>query len=73
MHLYNKHGLNSGQELNSGEFRKGNLSGLLRDSSGSQFRALKRGESSTRSKENLVDMSITSIEFLQNSKGMTMK
>ena len=53
--------------MHSGEFKKGNLSGLLRDSSGSQFRMLKRGDSGTQSKENLVDMSMTSNELGFNS------
>lgn len=52
----------------SGEFRSGNLSGLLRDNSGIQFksmsRGLDRGNSAAQSKENLVDMSTTSNEML---------
>ncbi len=52
-------------EMHSTEFKKGNLSGmLLRDSSGSQFKVLKRGESGTQSKENLGDMSMTSNELV---------
>ena len=47
----------------SSEFRNGNLSGLLRDSSGAQFKSLSRGlrnNSNLQSKENLVDVSTTS-------------
>jgi hypothetical protein len=57
----------------SGEFRRGNLSGLLRDNSGSQFksisRGLDRGNSAAQSKENLVDISSTSNDIFF-SKGL---
>ena len=57
----------------SGEFRRGNLSGLLKDNSGSQFksltRGLDRGNSAAQSKEDLVDISSTSNDIFF-SKGI---
>ncbi|CDW86995.1 serine threonine-protein kinase nek2 [Stylonychia lemnae] len=74
----NIHGNGSQPEIASGEFRNGNLSGLLRDSSGSQFksltRALNRNSSNAQSKENLVDISTTSSnDKLAFNKGMLLK
>ena len=59
--------------MTSGEFKRGNLSCLLRDNSGSQFKSLTRGlnraDSGVQSKENLIDMSTTSNDIF-SSKGI---
>lgn len=73
-----KHSNTNQNEQVSGEFKKGNLSGLLRDSSGSQFKSLTRGlnrnNSNVQSKENLVDISTnSSSDKLAFNKGLIQK